>query len=438
MSIKIINASEITEDFYKNKAVSADSDSISLNIIKEVIQGGDSTLFRYNKDFDNIEQESLKIATEDIDNAASSLQATKPDLYAALCYSRSLVADFAKRQRDCFCDFQAELTPGLMAGQRVVPVGKAGIYVPAGRFPLLSTVIMTSTPAFVAGVKKIIMCTPPRKHPTKEGKPYADSGIMATAKICGITDIYACGGAQAIAAMAYGTQTIPKVDVIVGPGNKYVASAKKLVSGVVGIDMVAGPTEVFIIADESAKPEWLAADLLAQAEHDSVAQAILVTNSKDIAMKTKDEIDKQLATLQTKDVASQSITGQSFIIVVEDIWQAVDIANRKAPEHLELAMDAGTKRNEIEISLKNYGSLFIGHNAAEVLGDYTAGINHTLPTSGSARFTGGLSVKAFLKILTTLHTNPKEVGYHRSLKAAEVLGQAEGLQAHANAAHIRL
>ena len=270
------------------------------------------------------------------------------------------------------------------------------------------------------------------------GKPYADEGIMAAAYICGVNRVFAVGGAQAIGAMAFGTESLPQVDVIVGPGNKYVASAKREVFGTVGIDMVAGPTEVMVIADKSANPKWVAADLLAQAEHDVVAQPILVTDSADFAAKVSEQIEEQLETLTTKTVARQSIDNYGKIIVVDSLEDSVEIANKKAPEHLELAMEAGNARDKIETAVHNYGSLFIGHYSAEVLGDYAAGLNHTLPTSGSARYTGGLSVRMFLKTVTTLRVKENASGAVRSAVAAGYLGDAEGLAGHARAARIRI
>ena len=313
---------------------------------------------------------------------------------------------------------------------------------------------MTVTPAVAAGVKEIVLCTPPRVHPDDRaaaqkagtgipgspfvgGKPYADENIMAAAYICGVTKAYACGGAQAIGALAFGTQSIRRTDVIVGPGNKFVAEAKKLVYGTVGIDMVAGPTEVFIIADKSANPEWVAADLLAQAEHDIVAQPILATDSKELAQAVQTEIEKQLKVLETRETAEKSIENCGAIILCDNVEQAAEAANRKAPEHLELAMDEGTARDKIAELCHNYGSLFLGHGSAEVFGDYSAGLN-TLPTSGSARFTGGLSVRVFLKTVTTLRTIPGSEGAVSSAKAAGHLGDAEGLAGHAHAARLRL
>ena len=343
----------------------------------------------------------------------------------------------------------------MFTGQKTLAVDRAGAYVPAGRFPLLSTVIMTLTPAAAAGVKDVILCTPPRVHPDDKasaekagtgvsgkayigGKPYADEGIMAAAYICGATKVFACGGAQAIAAMAFGTESIPRVDVIVGPGNKFVAEAKKLVYGTVGIDMVAGPTEVFIIADSSANPAWVAADLLAQAEHDIVAQPVLATPDENLAKAVAEEIEKQLASLETKETACASINNCGRIIITDSLEQAAEFANRKAPEHLELAMEDSEARQKIQNLVHNYGSLFIGHTAAEVFGDYAAGLNHTLPTSGSARFTGGLSVRCFLKTVTTLRAKNGSEGAVASAKASGFIGDAEGLAAHARAARIRL
>jgi len=269
-------------------------------------------------------------------------------------------------------------------------------------------------------------------------KTVSVENIMAAAYICGVTKAFACGGSQAIGAMAFGTQTIPRTDVIVGPGNKFVAEAKKMVYGTVGIDMVAGPTEVFIIADESADPAWVAADLLAQAEHDVVAQPVMATTSKKLAEQVADEIEKQLETLSTKETARKSIENCGLIILCDSLEQAAEAANRKAPEHLELAMNEGEERNKIASLCHNYGSLFIGHSSAEVFGDYAAGLNHTLPTSGSARFTGGLSVRVFLKTVTTLRTVEGSKGAVASATAAGYLGDAEGLAGHARAARIRL
>ena len=452
--IKIINYKDLKDDFFNGRDFGS-SIAIVKDILLNVKTNGDKALLEYGTKFDVSAPSSLEIPQSELKAAAQKMQKENPELYKSLCYSHDLALRFAKKQRESFDNFEVELEPGLFTGQKNIPVEKAGVYVPAGRFPLVSTVVMTVTPAVAAGVKEIVLCTPPRVHPDDKaaaqkagtgipgspfvgGKPYADENIMAAAYICGVTKAYACGGAQAIGALAFGTQSIPRTDVIVGPGNKFVAEAKKLVYGTVGIDMVAGPTEVFIIADKSANPEWVAADLLAQAEHDIVAQPILATDSKELAQAVQTEIEKQLKVLETRETAEKSIENCGAIILCDNIEQAAEAANRKAPEHLELAMDEGTARDKIAELCHNYGSLFLGHGSAEVFGDYSAGLNHTLPTSGSARFTGGLSVRVFLKTVTTLRTIPGSEGAVSSAKAAGHLGDAEGLAGHAHAARLRL
>lgn len=435
--IRIQKASEIESAFFGGRDFGSSIDVVR-DVLNDVRANGDAAVQKYSKQFDVASPSALEIPQAELKAAAEKMQKENPDLYHALCYSRDLAVRFAKKQRESFDDFEVELEPGLFTGQKNIAVDRAGVYVPAGRFPLVSTMVMTVAPAVAAGVKEIILCTPPRKHPSGEDKAYADENIMAAAYICGVTKAFACGGSQAIGAMAFGTESIPAVDVIVGPGNKFVAEAKKLVYGTVGIDMVAGPTEVFIIADESANPEWVAADLLAQAEHDIVAQPVLALTDEKLAKRVSEEIEKQLETLETANIARQSIDNYGRIIVCSSLEEAAELANKKAPEHLELAMEAGAVRDKIESLVHNYGSLFIGHGAAEVFGDYAAGLNHTLPTSGSARFTGGLSVRVFLKTVTTLRTDATKEGPVNSAKAAGILGDAEGLAGHARAARYRL
>ncbi len=452
--IKLVNYDELNDDFFAGRDFGASLDIVK-DILVDVKTRGDEALAEYGAKFDVSAPSSLEIPMEELKAAAGKMQKNNPKLYEALCYSHDLALKFAKKQRESFNNFETELEPGLFTGQKNIPVDRAGVYVPAGRFPLVSTVVMTVTPAVAAGVKEIILCTPPRVHPDdkdnaaknncgvpgnplKGGKPYADENIMAAAYICGVTKAFACGGAQAIGALAFGTKSIPKTDVIVGPGNKFVAEAKKLVYGTVGIDMVAGPTEVFIIADKTANPQWVAADLLAQAEHDVVAQPLLATDSIELAKAVQSQVEEQLSTLATKETASKSIENCGAIIICKNLEQAAQAANRKAPEHLELAMDEGEERTKIENLCHNYGSLFIGHGSAEVFGDYAAGLNHTLPTSGSARFTGGLSVRVFLKTVTTLRTIEGSKGAIASAQAAGTLGDAEGLAGHAKAARLRL
>lgn len=452
--IKIQKADEVEEAFFNGRDF-GDSIQTVADVLKDVQLRKDAALHEYSTKFDLSSPSSFEIPQAELKAAALKMEKENPELYKSLCYSRDLALRFAKKQKESFDDFEVELEDGLFTGQKNIAVEKAGVYVPAGRFPLVSTVVMTVTPAVAAGVKEIILCTPPRVHPDDKkaaqeqglgipgkpfagGKPYADENIMAAAYICGVTKAYAVGGSQAVAAMAFGTQSVPKTDVIVGPGNKFVAEAKKLVYGTVGIDMVAGPTEVFIIADSSANPEWVAADLLAQAEHDVVAQPVLATPDENLAKQVAKQIEKQLAVLPTAQTASKSIENFGRIIITKSLEQAAELANKKAPEHLELAMDEGGQRDKIQGLVHNYGSLFIGHEAAEVFGDYAAGLNHTLPTSGSARFTGGLSVRVFLKTVTTLRTAGKSEGVISSAKAAACLGDAEGLAAHAHAARLRL
>ena len=452
--IKIQKYDEVEKEFFEGRSF-GNSDEVVNSVLEEVKAKGDAALRIYGTKFDVSVPATFEVPQEELKKAAEKLKIQKRDVYDAIVYSHNLALRFAKRQRESFSDFEEELEPGVFTGQKTIPVKTAGCYVPAGRFPLVSTVIMTVTPAIAAGVENVIMCTPPRIHPDDRinaeksgsgiqgkafvgGKPYADEGIMAAAYICGVNHLYAVGGSQAIGAMAYGTESIPKADLIVGPGNKFVAAAKKAVYGIVGIDMIAGPTEVFIIADKTAKPEWVAADLLAQAEHDVVAQPILVTTDKNLAVEVQKEIQKQLETLTTKTIASQSIDTQGRIIIVDSIDQAIEAANRKAPEHLELAMEAGKERDKVAEAVHNYGSLFVGHYSAEVFGDYAAGLNHTLPTSGSARFTGGLSVRMFLKTVTTLRVENNKSGIVKSAVAAGFLGDSEGLAGHARAARIRI
>lgn len=445
--ITILNADELEANFFNGRDFGSSIETVR-DVLKNVQSSGDAALHEYTQKFDVCNPSSFEIPLSELKAAAEKMQKQNPKLYDSLCLSHDLAYKFALKQKESFNDFEVELSPGIFTGQKNIPVEKAGVYVPAGRFPLVSTVVMTVTPAVAAGVKEIILCTPPRVHPddkdengnakTKNGKAYADENIMAAAYICGVTKAFACGGSQAIGALAFGTESIPKVDVIVGPGNKFVAEAKKLVYGTVGIDMIAGPTEVFIIADSSANPEWLAADLLAQAEHDVVAQPILATPDKTLANLVALEIEKQLEVLPTKQIAQQSINNCGKIIITQSLEQAAEIANKKAPEHLELAMKDGAERDKIQSLVHNYGSLFIGHNAAEVFGDYAAGLNHTLPTSRSARFTGGLSVRMFLKTVTSLRTESGKSGMIASAKAASILGDAEGLAGHAHAARLRL
>lgn len=460
-AIQTVEAAALTDSFFSARRLSAGLEAVP-EILEAVRTRGDAAIREQAARFDRANPEHLEISKQGLRLAEEKLKRENPELHAALCLSRDLALKFAARQRDSFDDFETELSPGLLTGQKTIPVERAGLYVPAGRFPLVSTVIMCSTPAKAAGVRETVLCTPPAPHPENPALPWADERILAAAAICGVDRVFAVGGAQAIAAMAYGTGSVPRVNVIVGPGNKYVAAAKKLVYGDVGIDFVAGPTEVMVIADDSANPSWVAADLLAQAEHDPDAQAVLVTASRKLAEAVEIELNALVAALPEGAAARTSLANNGRIVIVQALADAAAIANRKAPEHLELALDAGPVRDALEAAVRNYGSLFVGHRSAEVLGDYAAGLNHTLPTSGSAAFTGGLSVRHFLKTVTTLRTaeparSPdREMsradgtaagagglaagdlsGWRASVAAAETIALAEGLAGHALAARVR-
>ncbi|MEO0226368.1 MAG: histidinol dehydrogenase, partial [candidate division WOR-3 bacterium] len=293
-------------------------------------------------------------------------------------------------------------------------------------FPLVSTVLMCGVPAKVAGIKEIVLCSPPTHNNS------IHPAILATAHLIGIKEVYRVGGIQAIAALAYGTESMKPVDKIFGPGNIYVTTAKKLVYGDVGIDFIAGPSEILIIADKTAEVKIIAADLLAQAEHDVDASAILITNSKRLAENVKKEVKRQLQKLNTKEIANASLKKKGVIIFVKNMDQAIEIANKKAPEHLELQVK---NPNKFIDKLKNYGSLFIGKYSAEVLGDYSSGLNHTLPTGGAARYTGGLHIKDFLKIQTVLKVD--KMGFENISAIAEKLARIEGLYGHLNSIGIR-
>jgi histidinol dehydrogenase len=385
-------------------------------IIESVRREGDRALKRYTRRFDRVRISGIRVELSEIKRAARSLD---PALASALEAARRNIRKFAVRQLRAYRDFEFQIQPGVFTGQKAIPVERVGIYVPAGRYPLVSSLLMCAVPAQVAGVREIAVCSPPScrgsVHPA----------ILGAADRIGIREIYRIGGAQAIAALAYGTATVKKVDKIVGPGNRYVAQAKKEVFGAVGVDFIAGPTEVMIIADGNADPDLIAADLLAQAEHDREAVPTVVTESGRLADRVNQAVVKQLAVLPTRITAAQAIAAHGAIIIVKEISQALNIADRKAPEHLELQV-----KNPVRWAarLTNYGSLFIGDKAAEALGDYTSGLNHTLPTNFGSRYSGGLSVRDFIKIQTTLRLTRN--GLARIGPAAEALARVEGLAGH--------
>lgn len=392
-------------------------------ILEEVRKRGDAALKDYTFKFDRVVLETFRIDKSEFEQAYSTMDR---DTVRALETAAGNLKTFAGKQLAQLQDFEFEMVPGVMTGQRVVPLERVGVYVPGGNFPLVSSLLMGVVPARAAGVKELVVCTPP--GPNGDLHP----AMLAAAFIAGVDELYTIGGVQAIGAMAYGTQSVKAVDKIVGPGNRYVTAAKKEVYGDVGVDFIAGPSEVMIIADDSANPQWAAADLLAQAEHDIMAVPLLVTFSTSLAQKVNEAIEGQLKNLDTRQIARQSLDKNGCIILVETLDQAIDFANQKAPEHLELHLEEPEAYIE---KFKSYGTLFIGPYAAEVLGDYTSGLNHTLPTGGAARYTGGLSVRDFVKVLTTLRATKE--GVFRIGEEARRLAQLEGLSAHAGAVELR-
>ena len=408
-------------------AGSETTDAAVSAIITEVRWDGDDAVRRFAAQYDRSSPEKLEVDRGILRDAWEEMNASEPDLAEALRFSADHLRRFAEKQRAQFTDFEYEISEGLFAGQRVIPVERAAIYVPAGRFPLVSTVLMGAIPALKAGVEEVLVASPP----LADGLP--DRRILAAAHLAGVSRAFAMGGAQAIAALALGTGTVPRVDLIAGPGNKYVAAAKRVLFGEVGIDFVAGPTDVLVIAAEGASADLVAADMLAQAEHDSDARARALVPSRNMADRVTAALKRRLAALPAADIARSSLDAGGLIIVYGTKDEAVRIANAIAPEHLELQVPDPQAWLP---SLKNYGSLFMGELAAEVLGDYSSGINHILPTSGSARFSGGLSVRHFLKIVTTLRCAPGR-GFDEARAAAERIAQAEGLAAHRESAACR-
>jgi len=414
--MRILNAKDIKQEFFENSE--AEYIESVRDILKDVKKRGDEAVRDYSKKFDKVDIENFQLTKEQIKEAYSKID---NETLEALRFANINIRNFAENQLKSLKDFEVN-TNGVITGQRIVPIEKVGCYVPGGRYPLPSTALMTVIPAKVAGVKEIIICSPKISNIT-----------IVAADIAGADRIFNVGGVQAIGAMAYGTESIPKVDKIVGPGNQYVAAAKKEVYGLVGIDFIAGPSEVLIIADDTGKPDFIAADLLAQAEHDPGSRAEVITFDRKVAEKIILSLDEQLSNLKTKDIAKESIEKNGAIIIVDSMEEAVKIANKRAPEHLELQI----KNPETIIpNLNNYGSLFIGGYSAEVFGDYCSGPNHTLPTNGCARYTGGLSVKEYVKVLTFQKVT-KEASKDL-IKAASKLAEVEGLYAHKNAADIRL
>ena len=396
-----------------------------LRILSDVRERGDAAVLEYTNRFDQAgfsDANALKVTETEINTAFSRVSKER---VAIIEKAAARIRDFHGRQkRQSWVNYDSQ---GCIMGQRVIPLDRVGIYVPGGRAAYPSSVLMNAIPAQVAGVAEIVMVTPP----DKEGK--VDPGTLVAAKIAGITEIYKIGGAQAVGALAYGTDTIPRVDKITGPGNIYVTLAKKEVYGVVDIDMIAGPSEVLVVADGSANPAWVAADLMSQAEHDPMARSILVTDSGDIAERVTEQLIVQAKALSTCETIEQSLADNGYAVLVDTIGAAIDVANRVAPEHLELAV---ADPHAIIGRVRHAGSVFMGHFATEPLGDYMAGPNHVLPTGGTARFFSALNVDDFVVKSSTLFMT--EEGFDELAADVAAFAHMEGLSAHAHAVEIRM
>lgn len=421
--IKIYNLSELSdEEILYRRDEALDVSTPVRDIIENVRKSGDRALKEYTAKFDKVELSSLRVSEEEITEA---FEEAGERFIGILERAAANIREFHEKQ--VRTSFIINKENGVVMGQKVMPLEKVGIYVPGGLAAYPSTVLMTAIPAKIAGCKRIIMTTPPMKN----GK--VNPNILAAAKIAGVTDIYKVGGAQAVAALAYGTETIPQVDKIVGPGNAYVAEAKRQVYGRVAIDMIAGPSEILIISDGKSNPTVVAADLLSQAEHDKMASAVLITNSNELADKVQAELEKQLAVLPREEIARASIEKNGKIIVTKDINEAIRVSDRLAPEHLELCLD-----NPFDYLglIHNAGSIFMGRNCPEALGDYMAGPNHTLPTSGTARFSSPLSVDDYVK--KTQYTYFTKDALSELAEDVYFFAEKEGLSAHARSAVVRL
>ena len=420
--IKIYDINKLTLDEILSRETTATGvEEIVAGIIADVKQNGDAALYKYSEKFDKVSLSSLEVTEEEIEEAMSLVE---PKFIEIIKEAAENITLYHKNQVQK--GFEIKKENGIILGQKVLPVKRAGLYVPGGTAAYPSTVLMDCIPAKIAGVKELCITTPP----SKDGK--VNPVILAAAKIAGADRIFKVGGAQAIAALAYGTETVPKVDKIVGPGNVFVAEAKRQVYGLVSIDMIAGPSEILVIADGSCNPEFVAADLLSQAEHDKLASAVLVTDSKDLAEKVQAELERQVALLPREEIARTSIDNNGKIIIVDSIEQAIDISNEIAPEHLEVCVDEPFKYLDM---IENAGSIFLGKMCPEALGDYFSGTNHTLPTSGTAKFSSPLSVDDFVKKSAYSYYTPEALSEVADKVA--FFAEKEGLSAHARSATVR-
>lgn len=420
--IKIMKYGEISDaEIFSRVVPEVDVEAIVCSILSDVRSQGDAALFQYCRKFDKANLSCLEVSGQELKAALSSVQ---PEFLSILQEAAENIRMFHCQQ--VRSSFILSEKAGVVMGQKIMPIEKVGIYVPGGTAAYPSTVLMDAIPAKIAGCREIVMVTPPRQ----DGSIAPE--ILAAASIAGVDRIFKIGGAQAIGALAYGTESVPKVDKIVGPGNAFVAEAKKQVFGIVSIDMIAGPSEILIVADGSCNPKYVAADLLSQAEHDKLASAVLVTDSPDLAVAVQIEIQQQLATLPRREIAETSIEHNGKIIVVNSIQQAIEISNILAPEHLEVCVD-----NPFDYldEIKHAGSIFLGKYCPEALGDYMAGPNHTLPTSGTARFSSPLSVDDFIK--KSQYTYFTKDALQKTAYHVAAFAEKEGLHAHARSATVR-
>lgn len=420
--IKILKYGDVkNEEIFARAVPKADVAGIVSDIIDNVRKNGDAALLEYCRKFDGAELSSLLVSDEEIQDAVHSTDRAFLDMLERAAANIRRFHECQRRNSFIINDRK-----GIVMGQKVVPLRRVGLYIPGGTASYPSTVLMNAIPARIAGVEEIVITTPPNSSGS------VNPAVLAAAHTAGVDKIFKTGGAQAIAALAFGTESIPAADKITGPGNAFVAEAKKQVFGRVAIDMIAGPSEILIVADSSANPSFLAADMLAQAEHDRMASAVLVTDSADIARAAAEALEEQLAALPRAETAGASIADNGRIIVVDTTEQAVEIANEIAPEHLELCVE-----NPFDIldSVRNAGSVFLGHYTPEALGDYLAGPNHTLPTSGTARFSSPLSVDDFVKKMQ--YTYYTKDALADTVDDIARFAECEGLSAHARSALIR-
>lgn len=424
--IRIMNMSEVpvSEIFARTESKIDVAGTVSA-IIEDVKNRGDEALFEYTEKFDRVKLEALEVSEAEFAEAEEILEKENGELIGILKEAAENIRAFHSMQkRD---GFGIKNKNGAEVGQRIVPIAKAGLYVPGGTAAYPSTVLMDTIPAKIAGCEEIVIVTPPGK----DGK--IKPAILTAAKIAGADRVFKVGGAQAVAALAYGTETVPKVDKIVGPGNAFVAEAKKQVFSQVSIDMIAGPSEILIVADGKSRPDWVAADMLSQAEHDKMASAVLVTDSAGLAAKVRVELEKQIPELDRSEIARASIDNNGKIIVAKNINEAIDVANEIAPEHLELCVDGAASYLG---KVRNAGSVFLGRYCPEALGDYFAGPNHTLPTGGTARFSSALSVDDFIKKIQYISYSEEAM---RSCGAkVNKFASEEGLTGHGKSVTLRM